>query len=283
MNKNKNYIDIDFFLDKSKKINIIKYICYCGFCSRKNALKLILENKVFISYNNEKNLGSKKMLINNPAFDLDFSNNLNKFNVYIENEIIEPINQIKLFTFHKPRGCIVSHNDPMGRQTIFDIISLNKNINKESRLIYIGRLDFNSEGIILLTNYGPLARFFELPKNKIKRIYEVKIFGKWNDSIINILKKGITIDKIKYQPINARLIKQKDKQTWIECELYEGKNNELRKIFTYFGFLVSYLKRIKYSIFSVDRINKGEIQEVYQKDLRYILDIFKDYHETDQD
>jgi 23S rRNA pseudouridine2605 synthase len=241
-----------------QKINITKYIAHSGFCSRRDAEKLIENGEVKI--NNK--------IINNAAIDICENDK-----VFINDQLIKQIKNIRLFAFHKPKGVIVSKIDDRGRQTIFDILDLKyKKFLKDERLVYIGRLDFNSEGLLLLTNFGPLARFFELPSNQIPRVYEVKIFGKWRDEISDILKKGVTIDKIKYGPIKTKIIRKSEKQTWIECELFEGKNNELRKIFKHFGFLVSHLKRTKYERFSLSNLAKTDLQEIPNQIVKKILE-----------
>lgn len=240
-----------------EKIHLTKYISQSGICSRRDAEDLILNGEVKINSD----------VVKNPHCYVDSK----KQKIFVKGKLIKPIQDIKLFAFHKPKGCITSKDDPLGRQTVYDIIKNNYKNDLNHRLIYIGRLDFNSEGLLLFTNFGELARFFELPKNKIKRVYEVKIFGKWRDEISEILKKGVIIDKIKYSPIKTKILKQNEKQIWIECELYEGKNNELRKIFKHFGFLVSHLKRTQYENFSITGLEKGELREIPKKIVEKIL------------
>ncbi len=224
-----------------EKYNLAKYIAHCGICSRREAEELILDRKV--SVNNK--------LVDDMTYDIsDYDS------VAVNGIEISLIDQVKLYLFYKPRGCIVSRSDDQDRKTIYDLIP-----KSLGRLVSVGRLDYNSEGLLLLTNYGPLARYFELPQNEIKRTYELKLFGEWDNKYIEFLRNGVRVEGIKYKPINCRVLKNNQKQVRVECTLTEGKNLELRKIFKNFGFLVSKLKRVSYGHFKIGNMNQGEIIE----------------------
>lgn len=224
-----------------EKFNITKYIAYCGLCSRRDAEDMVINGQVKVNDKVEANL----------------TRNIDDYDVVTINGInINFINEVKLYVFYKPKGCIVSREDDKGRKTIFDLIP-----KSLPRLISVGRLDFNSEGLLLLTNYGPLARYFELPENKIERVYEVKVFGNWKDEFITRLQNGIKIDRFQYKPIMAKILTRRDKQIKVECRLQEGKNLELRKIFNHFDLLVSKLKRTSYGYFHLGKIPQGELIE----------------------
>jgi 23S rRNA pseudouridine2605 synthase len=224
-----------------ERFNLEKYIARSGFASRTDATELIL---------------NKRVTVNNKTIS-DLTYRVSESDSISVNGIpINLIDKVRLFMFHKPRGCIVTADDPHDRKTIFHLLP--KNL---PRLISVGRLDFNSDGLLLMTNYGPLARYFELPENKVKRVYELKLFGKWNENNIEYLKKGIKVDGFQYQPIDARILSRKNNQLKIECSLHEGKNRELRKIFTNLGLLVPKLTRISYGGFFLGSLPQGQIVE----------------------
>jgi len=224
-----------------EKFNLEKYISRSGFASRTDAKELILNNRVVVN----------NRTISDLTYRVSESDSIS-----INGIPINLIDKVRLFLYHKPKGCIVTHDDPHDRKTIFSLLP--KNL---PRLISVGRLDFNSDGLILLTNYGPLARYYELPQNNIKRVYELKLFGKWNDAYLDYLKKGIKVDGFQYQPIEARILSRKNNQMRIQCSLHEGKNRELRKIFTSLGLLVPKLTRVAYGSFFLSSMAQGQIIE----------------------
>jgi 23S rRNA pseudouridine2605 synthase len=224
-----------------EKFNITKYIARCGVCSRKDAEEMVLEGRVKVNDRVETDL----------TRDIDDCDS-----VMINGMNISFIDDVKLYMLHKPRGCIVSKEDDQGRKTIFDLLP-----KSLPRLMSVGRLDFNSEGLILLTNYGPLARYFELPDSSIERVYEVKLFGNWEDRFLTYLRGGIKIDGFQYRPMKIKVVSKKEKQIKVECILTEGKNLELRKIFKHLGFLVSKLKRVSYGHFHLGQIPQGAFVE----------------------
>lgn len=225
-----------------KPQRIAKIIAESGTCSRRQAEKLINIGKVFVN--------GKKIVT--PAY---FVNKKDK--IIIDGKLILANIKTQLFIFNKPKGIIVSSNDPQGRKTIYDLIPQNiKNF------LYIGRLDFNTEGLLLLTNNGKLKRFFELPVNKIERTYKVKVHGNINNINTNELKKGIIINKIKYGPIFTRIIQKSPKNSWIEIKLSEGKNREIRKVMDFFNLYINDLVRVKFGPFSLDNLERGKIVKV---------------------
>ena len=224
-------------------MRIAKYISHSGYCSRRNAEKLINEKKVKINSIVCQNLATK-------VSDQD--------TVKINNHIITLEKNIRLWYFYKPVGIITSSKDPQGRKTVFDLLP-----KSYPRLITIGRLDINSEGLLLFTNNGDLARYFELPKNNLKRKYRVRVNGKVSKNKLLSLRQGIRIDNISFKPIKANLEKQMKTNAWINMTLSEGKNREIRKICSYFGWRVNKLIRINYGKFSLGNLKPGQIKEVY--------------------
>ena len=233
-------------------MRIAKFVAQAGLCSRREAEKLLLNKKIMIN----------SIICKNPA------TKVNNFDVVeINGKKITINNEIRLWKFYKPRGLISTTKDPKGRKTIFDILP-----KSMPRVISIGRLDINSEGLILLTNNGDLSRFFELPKNKIIRKYKVRVRGIVNKEKLISLKNGITIDQIIYKSINAKLIKQSSSNAWIHIILNEGKNREIRKICSHFGWNVNKLIRIEYGNYSIKNLKPGQVTEIKNNSLRKFLD-----------
>ena len=161
----------------------------------------------------------------------------------------------------------VTTKDIQERPNIFDEIKLK--VNK--RLISIGRLDFNSEGLLLLTNNGDFARKLELPQNKFQRTYKVRIFGTIDNKIKDQLKNGIIVNSIKYKPIELQLEEEKGKNRWLTMRLYEGKNREIRKIMEHFNCTVNRLIRISYGPFNLKDLKPGQLTELKYKNFNKLL------------
>ena len=191
-------------MEKKFKIRIAKYIASTGACSRREAEKLIIKGDVTV--NGEK--------IIHPLF---FVNNEDQ--IHIKGKLLKKQPETRLFLYNKPKNLITSHKDPENRPTVFDNVP-----KKLGRLISIGRLDYNTEGLLLLTNNGALKRYMELPSNKIKRIYKVKIRGDICNLKAEEIEKGITINKVRYSSIKLKIISKTKNIAWLEFNLIEGKN-----------------------------------------------------------
>ena len=226
-------------------MRISKFIAHAGYCSRREAEKLIKENKVTI--NNEK--------------CNDFSYRVSENDkVYVENTHIINQSEIEVYILNKPKGYITSKKDELNRKTVYDLIPKNK-----SNLISIGRLDFNTEGLLLFTNNGDYARHYELPKNKINRTYKVKVYGNFKNSYLEIIKKGIEINGIKHNINGINLTKKLKTNNWFTINLSEGKNREIRKIFEHFDLVVNRIIRTHYGSYSIDKIKSGEFKKIATK------------------
>ena len=222
-------------------IRIAKVIAQSGHCSRRQAEELIQEGRVQVN----------GVVITTPAtFITDQS-------IKIDGKLLNKPQKTRLFLFYKPVGSICTHNDPENRTTIFSLLP--KNL---PRLVSIGRLDFNTEGLILLTTNGALARYFELPKNNIAREYRVRVFGKVDTDKINRLAKGMNIEGIRYKPIKATIDSQKESNSWLTVTLTEGKNREIRKIMLHLGLQVSRLIRTKYGEYSLGTMKPLDFIEI---------------------
>ncbi len=169
----------------------------------------------------------------------------------------------RLFKYHKPEGLMVTHKDPQGRPTVFE-----KMPAALPRVVSIGRLDLNSEGLLLLTNDGALARQLELPANAWVRRYRVRAFGDLDATAIAALAKGITVEGVKYGPIEAGLDSRKGDNIWLTVALKEGKNREVRKVLAHLGLQVSRLIRVAYGPFQLGTLPRGVVEEVPSKVLR---------------
>ena len=230
-------------MQKSTQIErLSKVIARNTSYSRRQAEKLIDEGRVSVD---GKKIISQGM-------------NVSEYNkIFVDKKLINRSTDTQIYIFHKPRGCLVTHNDPSNRKTIFDFIN-----KKYRNLITVGRLDYNSEGLLILTNDGQLKREFELPKNNYQREYKVKIQGKITDFIISKISKGITVKVQKYKSIEIKKINETGTYTWIRMILTEGKNREIRKIFDSLNMTVTRLIRVSYGKYRLGKLQKGGLIKV---------------------
>lgn len=226
-------------------MRLSKFLAHSGYCSRREAEQLIQKNKVIINGNTCN----------------DFSYQVKKDDeVFIGKTQIKEQKKIELYALNKPRGYITSKKDELDRKTVYDLLPLDK-----KNLLTIGRLDFNTEGLLLFTNNGEQKRYFELPKNKITRTYEVKVYGNINSSDIEKIEAGITINGIKHQVKQITLIKKLKTNNWLRIKLVEGKNREIRKIFESLGFVVNRIIRTHYGSYSLNKMKRGEFKKMIIK------------------
>lgn len=169
----------------------------------------------------------------------------------------------RLWRFHKPRGVLVTTRDPQGRRTLFDLLPPTL-----PRVLSVGRLDYNSEGLLLLTNDGALARFLELPKTGWIRRYRVRAFGTLSKSALQTLAQGLTLDGITYGPILVEPEDTPGPNTWYTVRLREGKNREIRKVFNHFELEVSRLMRLSFGPFELGHLERGSLDEIRPKTLK---------------
>ena len=226
-------------------MRLSKFLAHSGYCSRREAEQFIQKNKVIINGNTCN----------------DFSYQVKKDDeVFIGKTQIKEQRKIELYALNKPRGYITSKKDELDRKTVYDLLPLDK-----KNLLTIGRLDFNTEGLLLFTNNGEHKRYFELPKNKITRTYEVKVYGNINSSDIEKIEAGITINGIKHQVKQITLIKKLKTNNWLRIKLTEGKNREIRKIFESLGFVVNRIIRTHYGSYSLNKMKRGEFKKMIIK------------------
>ena len=210
--------------------------------SRRKVEKLILDGRVKID----------EKIIFRPNVNVTSTNT-----ILLDNKKINFKQQIQLYKYYKPRGFLVTHSDPENRKTIFDNLP-----KKFENMITVGRLDYDSEGLLLITNSGDIKRKMELPNNNWKRIYRVRVYGKINKDIVLKLKKGLKIKTIQYKPIDTKIDNESNSYTWLTMTLTEGKNREIRNIFEYFGMSVTRLIRVAYGPYKLNKLMKGEIAKI---------------------
>jgi 23S rRNA pseudouridine2605 synthase len=177
--------------------------------------------------------------------------------VTVDGRPVRPASATRLFRFYKPQGTITAAHDPKGRPTIYDRLP-----GGLPRVMPVGRLDFMTEGLLLLTNDGELKRQLELPRTGVVRTYRARAYGQVTQAGLESLAEGITIEGVHYGSINANLERRTGSNCWLEMSLAEGKNREVRRILEYLGLRVSRLIRTAYGPLTLDGIDPGDVDEV---------------------
>ena len=234
--------------EKKSGERIAKVVSRAGLASRRDAEEWIVQGRVTVN----------GRVINSPALDVT-ANDV----VAVDGKPLPPRERTRLFMFHKPRGLMTTHADPEGRPTVFD--NLPEGL---PRLISIGRLDFNTEGLLLLTNDGGLARALELPDTGWLRRYRVRAHGEVTQAQLDELKKGVEVDGVKYGPIDATLERDHGANVWLVFAIREGKNREVRNVMAHLGLEVNRLIRVSYGPFQLGELAEGEVEEVKTRVLR---------------
>ncbi len=227
---------------------IAKVISRAGLCSRREAERWIADGRVAVN----------GVTLDSPACVVTENDT-----VTVDGNPLPDKQEQRMWRYHKPTGLITSHKDPEGRDTVFD--KLPKDL---PRVISVGRLDINSEGLLLLTNDGALPRSLELPSRGWSRRYRVRVNGKVNEDKLKSLKKGIEIDGIKYGSIDAQLDKVQGHNAWLTVAITEGKNREIRRVMESMDLRVSRLIRLSYGPFQLGTLEAGAVEEIRRKTLR---------------
>ncbi len=232
---------------------IAKYLARAGIASRRDAERLIAEGKV--------KLNGK--VVETPATFVTPDDRIS-----VEGKPVGPPERTRLFRYHKPEGLVTTHRDPEGRPTVFEKLPPGM-----PRVVSIGRLDLTSEGLLLLTNDGALARRLELPSNGWLRRYRVRVHGPVDERALANLARGITVDGVAYGPIEAGLDSRQGANAWLTVSLHEGKNREIRRVMAHLGLQVTRLIRVAYGPFQLGSLPRGGVEEVHPRILREQLGI----------
>jgi len=234
--------------EKKSGERIAKVLSRAGLASRRDAEEWIVQGRVTVN----------GRVINSPALDVTANDAIT-----VDGKPLPPRERTRLFLYHKPRGLMTTHADPEGRPTVFD--NLPEGL---PRLISIGRLDFNTEGLLLLTNDGGLARALELPDTGWLRRYRVRAHGEVTQAQLDELKKGIEVEGVKYGPIDATLERDQGANVWLVFAIREGKNREVRNVLAHLGLEVNRLIRVSYGPFQLAELEEGQVDEVKTRVLR---------------
>lgn len=228
-----------------------------GLCSRRDAEGWIADGRVQV--NGE--------VLNTPAVKVGPEDE-----ILIDGKPLPQKEKTRLFLYHKPVGLVTSARDEKGRKTVFDDLP-----GDLPRLISVGRLDLNTEGLLLLTNDGELSRYLELPSTGWSRKYRVRVLGQVNEARLEELKNGITIEDVHYKSIIATLGKFQGANSWIDITLKEGKNREIRRVMEALNLQVNRLIRVSYGPFQLGKLDRSEVREIDEKTLKHqVAKFFKD-------
>ena len=230
---------------------IAKLLARAGVASRREVERMIAEGRVALD----------GKVLDTPAVKLGSLRG-----VTVDGKPVEQAEETRLFAFHKPSGLITAERDPKGRPTIYAALR-NALPRNAGRVMPVGRLDFNTEGLLLLTNDGELKRAMELPSSGVPRTYRARAFGDVTQAMLDELIEGVEIDGVRYGRIEADLERGSGKNRWIEMTLTEGKNREVRRVLEHLGLKVNRLLRISYGPFELADLPRGQAVEIRQADV----------------
>jgi 23S rRNA pseudouridine2605 synthase len=232
-------------VNEQRPERIAKVLARAGVCSRRDAERWVAAGRVAVD----------GQVLTTAAVVVTAEND-----VRVDGKPLAAPDRPRLWRYHKPAGLVTTHRDEKGRPTVFDALP-----KELPRLISIGRLDLNSEGLLLLTNDGALARRLELPSTGWIRRYKVRVHGEVAPERLAVLGKGITIDGISYGPIRASLERRQGSNAWITMALREGKHREVRRVLEHLGLQVTRLIRLSYGPFQLGNLARGAVDEVPKK------------------
>ena len=221
---------------------IAKRLARAGLCSRREAERWIAEGRVAVD----------GKVLESPAVAVT-----PEMKITVNGRPLPAAEPTRLWRYHKPRGLICTLRDPQGRPTVFDALPAGM-----PRVVSVGRLDLNSEGLLLLSNDGALARRLELPSTGWQRRYRVRAFGRPDPARLAALAQGITIDGVDYGPIDARIDSQRGDNAWLTMSLREGKNREIRRVLAHLGLTANRLIRTAFGAFQLGRLPPTGVAEV---------------------
>jgi len=233
---------------EAKGERIAKVMARAGLCSRRDAERWIAEGRVSVD----------GKVLTSPALALSGAHDIR-----VDGKPLPSQDPTRLWRYHKPAGLVTTHRDERGRPTVFQHLP-----PELPRLVSVGRLDLNSEGLLLLTNDGGLARTLELPSRGWLRRYRLRVHRTVDPARLQALEQGVTIDGVIYGPIRAVLDRAQGSNAWLTIRLHEGKNRELRRVMESLGLGVTRLIRIAYGPFQLGDLLRGQVAEVPRRVLR---------------
>lgn len=234
--------------ETEKGDRIAKWLSRAGVASRRDAEKMLAEGRVRVN----------NAVVTHPATFITAGDI-----VQCDGKVVDEPERTRVWRYHKPAGLVTTHRDPEGRPTVFDKLR-----SQLPRVISVGRLDLTSEGLLLMTNDGALARRLELPSTGWIRRYRVRVNGVADPKALARLADGVTVDGVRYGPIEAALDSKKGDNAWLTVALREGRNREIRKVMTHLGLTVSRLIRVAYGPFQLGLLERGGIEEIPARVLR---------------
>lgn len=227
-----------------------KFLAECGVCSRRKADEIIAEGRVTVNRKTVSEMG----------FDVDEKKDV----VYLDGKKIVPVTHYEYIMFNKPKGCVTTMSDDKGRKTVYDFIG------REKRLVPVGRLDYDSEGLLLFTNDGELTHKLTHPSNEIPKTYVVKIEGEISESDMATLRKGVTVNGVKYSRCKVKFTGEENGLSRLEVVIFEGKNREIRRMFEAVEKNVVFLKRVAIGDLRLGGLSRGGFRELNDFEVDYL-------------
>jgi 23S rRNA pseudouridine2605 synthase len=226
-------------------MRVAKAIAHAGLCSRRDAERMIGAGRVAVN----------GKVLTTPAYVVSV-----KDRITVDGKVLPQVQAPRLFRYHKPRGLVTSHKDPRGRKTVFEALP-----EGLPRVVSVGRLDINTEGLLLLTTDGQLARHLELPSTGWLRRYRVRAHGRVTEEALDKLRQGITIEGVRYGPVEARIDREQGANLWLTLGLREGKNREVKRLAEHLGLTVNRLIRVSFGPFALGDLPEGAVEAVKPK------------------
>jgi 23S rRNA pseudouridine2605 synthase len=226
-------------------MRIAKAIAHAGLCSRRDAERWIEAGRVAVN----------GKVLTTPAHVVGASDRIT-----VDGKKLPEAEAPRLWRYHKPKGLVTSHKDPQGRKTVFEALPTGL-----PRVVSVGRLDLNTEGLLLLTTDGALARHLELPSTGWLRRYRVRAHGRVTQAALDALGSGITIDGVHYGPVEARIDREQGTNLWLTLALREGKNREVKRLAEHLGLTVNRLIRVSFGPFALGELAPGAVEEVKRR------------------
>ncbi|MGZ8400536.1 MAG: pseudouridine synthase [Methyloceanibacter sp.] len=229
----------------SDSMRIAKAIAHAGLCSRRDAEAWIAAGRVAVN----------GKVLTTPAHVVKPGDT-----IIVDGKPLPQAQEVRLWRYHKRRGLVTSHKDPQGRKTVFEALP-----PELPRVVSVGRLDINTEGLLLLTTDGALARHLELPSTGWLRRYRVRAHGRVSQEALDALRKGVTIDGVHYGPVEARIDREQGSNIWLTLALREGKNREVKRLAEHLGLTVNRLIRVSFGPFALGDLAEGAVEEVKRR------------------